>query len=372
MTHKRFNLVGARIIKTGIAVALALYICSLLQISPRVFAAVSAVMNIQPSIYRSFKNAIEQVLTHVISVGIAVVGGYLFGTNPVTIGLITIVIITTIVRIKLLPGVAMGVVAAIFVLDAPHHDFLNHALTRSYVVFIGLGTALMVNSFLPQPRYKDALLNNLAKLNKLTANFFHDLVQGFINLNPISDAEFESRKKEIKELLRLTRTQFELHKEQSKYQSRLPYDIQEKWEKYLDYNVKLYYKSQELHDATKQRIEWRKERGDPPISTEFKMVLGMLERGINSFISLNGQLYEHIYYGKPLSRIPINEQFWEEFSYFIDRWHVRMTGSSFLHAFMYVSVVANHIKWASRSIKEFSQNHKGEPSLLLHETSFKA
>ncbi|SHE51714.1 Aromatic acid exporter family member 1 [Desulforamulus putei DSM 12395] len=352
--NKTFPFVGARILKTGIAVALAMYICTLLKLEPKVFAAVSAVINVQPSIFRSFRNAVEQVLTHVISVVIAVICGYTFGTGPLIIGLATIIIITTNVQLKLKQGVSMGVVAGIFVLDAPRHDFLNHALIRSYVIFVGLGAALIINSFLSQPRYSNSFLSHLGKFNELSAKFFVELVNGFLKLEPMSAADYEMKRAAIKDFLTTTRNLFELHKEQNRYLKHVPAEVQELWEKYLDFNVKLFYKSQEVYSATLQRLAWRRERGDPPISDEFYMVLGMLERGINSFVKLNEDLYQHVLQGKPLAPVQVNEQFWEELSYFIDQWHSRLTGADFLHAFMYVSVVANDIKWASRSIKEFS------------------
>lgn len=354
MTINKNFPVGARILKTGLAVALALYICSALKLEPSVFAGVSAMMNIQPSIYRSFKNALDQVLIHIISVIIAVLCGYLLGSNPIIIGLATIIIITTNVKLKMIQGVAMGVVAGIFVLTAPQHEFFNHALTRSYVVFVGLGSALAVNNIIPQPRYRDSFLDHLGRFNAQTASFFEQLVRDFINLQPMDKEEFKSRKDEIKNLLRTTRHLFELHKEQNRYLNMVPLDIQERWEKYLDLNVKLFYKSQEICDAIQQRLDWRAERGDPPISREFTLVLAMLDRGIASFKDLNQNLYGFVIEEQELKPVPVNEQFWEELSVFIDKWHTRMTGAAFLHAFMYVSVVANDIKWASRSIKEFS------------------
>ncbi|CCO07650.1 FUSC family protein [Desulforamulus hydrothermalis] len=349
-----FHFVGARILKTGIAVALSMYICTLLQIEPKVFAAVSAVINVQPSIYRSFRNAVEQVITHIISVLIAVICGYTFGTGPIIMGLVTVLIISTNVKLNLKQGISMGVVAGIFVLDAPQHDFLQHALTRSYVIFIGLGSALFINSFLSQPRYSNNFLVQLAKLNELTAGFFTELVKGFIKLEPLNRDEYEKKRAEIKEVLAVSKNLFALHKEQNRYLKHVPQEMQELWEKYLDFNVKLFYKSQEIYSATEQRLIWRMERGNPPISDEFNMVLAMLERGIASFEKLNEGLSEHVSQGKPLPPVQVNEQFWEELSFFIDQWHSRLTGADFLHAFMYVSVVANDIKWASRSIKDFS------------------
>lgn len=352
MISSVINAIGARILKTGLAVSLAVYICTILNLEPKVFSAVSAVINVQPSIFRSFRNALDQILTHLISVVIAVACGYSLGSNPLIMGLSTILIISVNVKLKLLQGVAMGVVAGIFVLDAPQHEFLNHALTRSYVVFVGLGAALAVNGLLPQPRYGEILSTNLSKLNVMCIEFFEELVRRFVRLEPMISEEYENRRVQIKHQMRVTRTQFELYKEQNKYLRQTLGD-NETWEKYLDFNTKLFFRSQEIYSATQQRLDWRLERGDPPISAEFQMVLGMLERGMDSVVILNTKLYRFVFYGDNPAHVPINEQFWEELSYFIDEWHAKLTGAHFLHVFMYVSVVANDIKWASRSIKEF-------------------
>ncbi|AZV43914.1 hypothetical protein BAOM_3305 [Peribacillus asahii] len=45
-----------RVIKTGIAVTLALYICSLFNLESAVFAGIAAIFTIQPSIYRTWKH----------------------------------------------------------------------------------------------------------------------------------------------------------------------------------------------------------------------------------------------------------------------------------------------------------------------------
>lgn len=352
--NKNFPFVGARILKTGVAVALAIYICTLLKLEPKVFAAVSAVINVQPSIYRSFRNALQQVLTHIISVIIAITCGFGLGTGPLVIGLATVLIITVNVKLNLKQGISMGVVAGVFVLDAPQHEFLSHALTRSYVIFVGLGAALLINSFLPQPRYSKDFLSHLGKLNGLLAKFFTDLVHGFLKLEPMGAQDYEVKRSELKKLLAETRGLFELHKEQNKYIKHVCAEEQELWDKYLDFNIKLFYRSQEVYSATMQRLRWRAERGDPPISNEFHMVLGMLERGVHSFEKLNEDLYRYVLQGEPFQPVQVNEQFWEELSIFIDRWHTRMTGADFLHAFMNVSVVAGDLKWANRSIKEFS------------------
>ena len=65
---------GPRIIKTGIAVALALYICSILNLESAVFAGITAIHTIQPSIYRTWKQAWSQVQTNLFGGMIGLLG----------------------------------------------------------------------------------------------------------------------------------------------------------------------------------------------------------------------------------------------------------------------------------------------------------
>lgn len=54
---------GARVLKTGIAISLALYLCSMLGLAPGTFAAVAAVFTVQPTVYQSWRQVLDQVQT---------------------------------------------------------------------------------------------------------------------------------------------------------------------------------------------------------------------------------------------------------------------------------------------------------------------
>ena len=69
---------GARVWKTGIAVALALYISAWLEFTPPVIAAVAAIFAMQPSIYRSWRYFLDQLQTNIIGAAIRFAGGYVF------------------------------------------------------------------------------------------------------------------------------------------------------------------------------------------------------------------------------------------------------------------------------------------------------
>ena len=71
--------IGARIVKTGIAVSITMYLCKFFQLEPAFFGAVSAVVNMQPSLFLTVKTAKDQVVVHLIAVGLGLLFGYLLG-----------------------------------------------------------------------------------------------------------------------------------------------------------------------------------------------------------------------------------------------------------------------------------------------------
>ena len=82
---------GARILKTGIAIVLALLVSELLGIPSPVFAGIAAVFAVQPTIYRSYLTIIEQIQANLIGAGIAVLFVLLFGSNPLIVGLAAVI-----------------------------------------------------------------------------------------------------------------------------------------------------------------------------------------------------------------------------------------------------------------------------------------
>lgn len=68
---------GARVLKTGIAVTLALYLSSLF-LNPQspVPAAIAAIFAMQPSIYRSWKYFLDQLQTTTLGAIVALLGAW--------------------------------------------------------------------------------------------------------------------------------------------------------------------------------------------------------------------------------------------------------------------------------------------------------
>lgn len=155
--------IGPRIIKTGIAVTITVLACQALNLEPALFGAIAAVINIQPSVYRTFTTARDQVLANLLGVVVGVIAGYLLGSGAVVTGAVAILVIVLFRGLGLQNGMLMGVVSALFILSSPPDRFLDQALTRSVIIFVGLTVAMAVNIALWVPRYDRAVRGKTAE-----------------------------------------------------------------------------------------------------------------------------------------------------------------------------------------------------------------
>ncbi|WP_018086124.1 FUSC family protein [Desulfurispora thermophila] len=341
------------LLKTGLAITGVLVLCRLFHLEPALFAAISALLNIQPSIYRSFKNAREQVLSHFLAAAVAIACGYTLGNSPPVIGLVAMLTAGLCQRLQIAGSMAIGVVGGIFILSSPQHDFIHHALTRSYVIFAGLACAMAINALIPAGNHLKTLEEQLEKLNKNVARFFCAAINDFIHLSRPANAEQIKQNQALESQIKSARNLLALCRETGGRQmdginSRLYY-----LEKYLDYNSTLLQKANQIYIALEQRLRWRVAQDHPPLSTEYKQMLKVLAHALHTFRELNHQLAQQLFHNKPFTPPPVSEDLWLELSLLIDQWHTHKSGSDFVHALLHFATVANDLKWACRSIKEF-------------------
>ncbi|MEH7113761.1 aromatic acid exporter family protein [Neobacillus niacini] len=159
---------GPRVIKTGLAVTFALYICSVLKLESAVFAGIAAIFTIQPSIYRTWKQVWNQAQTNLIGAIFAFLGLYFLGSDPFSIGLVIIILISISIKLKMAETISLTVVTVLAIMSAPGNEDWLFALNRFIVTFIGMATALVVNIFVYPPNYKK---NYVSKINDIFQNF---------------------------------------------------------------------------------------------------------------------------------------------------------------------------------------------------------
>jgi uncharacterized membrane protein YgaE (UPF0421/DUF939 family) len=151
---------GPRIIKTGLAITLALSICSWLQLEPAIFAGVAAVSSVQPSIYRTWRHSWDQLQTNTLGAVIALLAVYIVGNHPIVIGLVSILVIMISLRMRMEATIPLTLVTVLVIMEAPQHDW-HFALTRFAIILIGTGSALLVNVTLWPPNQEKLFLERV-------------------------------------------------------------------------------------------------------------------------------------------------------------------------------------------------------------------
>ena len=227
---------GARTLKTGIAVSISMFLCQMLSIPSPVLAGAATVSNMQPGTGESIKNAKDQAKAHIIAVLTAIAFGVLFGPAPLVIGAATVVIITICLALKIEKSIHVAIIAAIFIMYSPEHNYIYSALQRSAAIFVGIVVAFIVNVSVLPPENEKKLKLEIAELHKMLADFFSEALNDYLFLKDPEKSVITHKNTEIEEKTEKAKNTLKI------FESELDMDVSGKEEKekfYEDYLVYL-------------------------------------------------------------------------------------------------------------------------------------
>ncbi|WP_062052088.1 aromatic acid exporter family protein [Bacillus sp. JCM 19034] len=181
---------GARIFKTGLAVILSLYIASWIGLEPPTFAALTAALAVQPSIYRTFQTIVDQFQANIIGAALAVLFVLTLGADPFVVGLTVVLAIALILKIKLEPTtIPIAIVTIIIIMESPDAHFIEFALSRFSLILLGVCSAFVINLLFIPPKYETKLYQKLLDVSEE----IHRWLQLFIR----QSADHQALKKDI-------------------------------------------------------------------------------------------------------------------------------------------------------------------------------
>ncbi|SDM59405.1 Uncharacterized membrane protein YgaE, UPF0421/DUF939 family [Psychrobacillus sp. OK028] len=140
--------IGYRTIKTALGAGLAIWIASLLDLEFATFAAIIVIMCIEKTKKKTLITIKNKFFASLLSL---VLGALLFevlGYSPIIFSLFILLFVPILVRFHIQGGFVTSMVVVLHVYtvkDANWDMFLNEL----YIIFIGMGIALLVNSFMP-------------------------------------------------------------------------------------------------------------------------------------------------------------------------------------------------------------------------------
>lgn len=351
--------IGARILKTGIAVSITMALCHQLKLEPAFFGAVSAVVNMQPSIFLTVKSARDQILLHVIGVGAGLFFGYLMGGTPLIMGVATVTLIAIYIRLGLSNGISTGIVAAIFVMGSSQELFLPHALNRTGVIFAGLITAMAVNVTLWPPRYTNQLKENLRESNEAVVGYFCRAVTEYVNMENVAPPSPVEARDKVRALNAQTKKLANLASREGTFWAAAPPE-QTRWmetaRNFIEYNETLMEKADRIFELLPVRLARRHKAGDPPISEEFHAILRILGSSCEGIQRVNSKLRMVVIDGGLAEAEEVREDYWQQLAAAIEQWQFRLDGSYYVQGLIEAAVTADEIRWAARQGKILLQD----------------
>lgn len=204
---KQFKFLGTRVIKTGLAIFLTAWICQLLDWPP-VFAVITAIVTLEPTVVDSIKKGIIRFPASAIGSAYAVLFITLFGNTPITYTLAAVLTIVTCYRLKLHAGLLVATITAVAMIEVVYDNYLLSFFIRLGTTSIGIFVSTIVNMFILPPNYVKDIHNNINEIYKKTGKLLHNILPTE-KIDLIDD--IDEQIKSTEELIRFQKNETKFH-----------------------------------------------------------------------------------------------------------------------------------------------------------------
>ncbi|AHF08178.1 FUSC family protein [Desulfitobacterium metallireducens] len=185
---------GWRIVKTGVAVCLCVFIAQLLHMEYPFYSAIATVIALQATMADSFKQGVNRLK----GTFVGAVFGYLFAlvaiNNPLWIGLG--IIVTFAVLNYMRWNASMQIASVVFIAITLNimGEPLNYAFNRFIDTALGISIAFMVNWLIFPPKYKEQVENTFDEARDQVIKIYRHVFRAVL------DSEKTVRKESIQNL----------------------------------------------------------------------------------------------------------------------------------------------------------------------------
>ncbi|KUO48766.1 MAG: hypothetical protein APF76_17935 [Desulfitibacter sp. BRH_c19] len=190
--------IGPRIWKTGIAVALCIFLVKSFNLTSPLLAVVAAIITIQPSITKSIVQGGNRVVATIIGGSIGFVIVSFFGSHPITVGLAVILAIAISIRLNLQDGIVITAITVAAVMVDVTGDAKYFALYRLLETLIGIGVGVGVNLAFSPPNTEKYLIQELMNVNHSLKNLYVAVLNGFITNKGYDQRKLETEIEHIR------------------------------------------------------------------------------------------------------------------------------------------------------------------------------
>ena len=157
--------IGGRVVKTGLAAGLSVFIARLFDLEPAVFAALISTLSVQRSFANSLRRSFNIVMSVIAGSFIGAAFAFSFGSNPLAITIATIIMIAVCLKLNWQDQIVLSVVTVLTLMEFESQNFLSFTVQRLLVGLIGAFCGILLN--IPfMPYHKKNLEEKLSSIDQ--------------------------------------------------------------------------------------------------------------------------------------------------------------------------------------------------------------
>lgn len=139
---------GYRTIKTAIGAGLAIWIASLFNLEFASFAAIIVIMCIEKTKKKTLHSIQKKFFASLLSLILGSIFFELLGYNPIVLTLFILLFVPILIKGRIQEGFVTSIVVILHIYTVKEANLAN-LLNELYIILIGIGIALLVNSIMP-------------------------------------------------------------------------------------------------------------------------------------------------------------------------------------------------------------------------------
>ncbi|MBS4008857.1 MAG: hypothetical protein KGZ45_10615 [Clostridium sp.] len=284
--------VGGRVLKTSLAVGLAVFVVQSLEFGDVTLAAIVAVVTIQRTFYRSLLQSAERLGSVLLGTLLGTLLTMLLGATPLAYSLVTLVVILACLRLNWQDNIVVVTVVAIGVMASPAENLPLYSFEQFISALIGAAVALGVN-FLYAPSHQSAVIAKLTNLETMHQQMMDLVVEEILHTEKHYD-DLEQKAAVILQEVDLSLEIVKLFKEEQRF-SILGEKLADEYQEIFRYFATQTERLLEMHYLAKHMVSDMPQAA--PIARlllNLKRVQSRRLRGENPHDNLLGRLIENL------------------------------------------------------------------------------
>ncbi|SNS53728.1 Uncharacterized membrane protein YgaE, UPF0421/DUF939 family [Anaerovirgula multivorans] len=217
--------IGPRTIKTGLAVALTLFVSNIIGIESPFYAVIAAIIVMQPTVSDSWKTGVYRMLGTITGAVIGAIFVSISPGNPILAGLGIIAIILVMNKLHWRESISIGSVVFIGIFLNADTKYVSYSLHRLLDTSVGIIVAVAINYMIYPPTYDEKIIDETKQISKNILKYTTRSLQMLLKEKEENIDLLEEQIQEIEKELDVSEKFLELQKkeERVKFQGDVTY-----------------------------------------------------------------------------------------------------------------------------------------------------